>query len=216
MAIVKLDKKSIKKILGNLPDDALNEKLSLFGVGVEKMSKDEVEVEVTPNRPDMLSFQGLYRALNFWSGKRSNLKYKIKKSEKNYKVTIDSSLKNIRPYTACAIVKGIKYDDEKIKEIIDLQEKLHSTLGRNRKKLAIGIYPLEKITLPIKFTAMKPEEIKFIPLEMDKELHAQVAEALQNTYIKALDLYKEKIGKDRVKEIAVLGRQKVIQEKEKK
>ena len=76
----------------------------------------------------------------------------------------------MRPYTACAIVKNLKFDDEKIKEVIDIQEKIHSTLGRNRKKIAIGIYPLEKITLPIKFEARKPQDIKFQPLESDKEM----------------------------------------------
>src|SRR3989344_6607223 len=57
-------------------------------------------------------------------------------------------------------------------EKIDLQEKLHSTIGRNRKKVAIGIYPLEKITLPIAYKAEKPEKIKFIPLDYNKEISA--------------------------------------------
>ncbi|MEM4245332.1 MAG: phenylalanine--tRNA ligase subunit beta, partial [Candidatus Nanoarchaeia archaeon] len=35
----------------------------------------------------------------------------------------------------------------------------------NRKKVAIGIYPFEKIKTPIRFIALKPEEIKFQPLE---------------------------------------------------
>ena len=65
------------------------------------------------------------------------------------------------------------FDDEKIKEIIDIQEKLHATLGRKRKKAAIGIYPLEKIKLPIKFEAKKPEDIKFIPLEASKEMNGR-------------------------------------------
>jgi phenylalanyl-tRNA synthetase beta chain len=55
--------------------------------------------------------------------------------------------------------------------MIDIQEKIHSTLGRNRKKIAIGIYPLEKIKLPIKFEARNPKDIKFQPLEMDRELN---------------------------------------------
>jgi len=78
-------------------------------------------------------------------------------------------VKNIRPFTACAIVKDLKFDDDKIKEIIDIQEKLHATVGRKRKKLAIGIYPLEKIKLPITFKALEPDKIKFIPLEMNRE-----------------------------------------------
>ena len=43
-------------------------------------------------------------------------------------------------------------------------------MERKRKKLAIGIYPLEKIKLPITFKAIEPDQIKFIPLESDKEL----------------------------------------------
>ena len=39
------------------------------------------------------------------------------------------------------------------KEVVDIQEKLHITYGRNRKKVAIGIYPFEKIKNPIRFLA---------------------------------------------------------------
>jgi len=70
----------------------------------------------------------------------------------------------------CAIVKNIHFDNDKIKEVIDLQEKLHTTLGRNRKKVAVGIYPLEKITLPITYKALPPEKIKFTPLESKREM----------------------------------------------
>jgi phenylalanyl-tRNA synthetase beta chain len=73
-----------------------------------------------------------------------------------------------------------------------LQEKLHATIGRNRKKAAIGIYPLEKITLPITYEARKPADIKFIPLEFEKELNA--AQILQQhpagrEYAKLLENY---------------------------
>ena len=78
----------------------------------------------------------------------------------------------MRPFTACAVVKNLKLNDERIKQIIQLQEKLHITFGRNRKKIAIGIYPLEKIKFPIKYLALKPEKIKFIPLDENKEMDA--------------------------------------------
>ena len=83
---------------------------------------------------------------------------------------VDKSLKDIRPYTACAIVKGLKFNDEKIKEIIEVQEKMHLTMGRKRKKLAIGIYPLEKIKLPITYKALEPDKIRFVPLESEREM----------------------------------------------
>ena len=170
MANVKFPRSEIEK---ELKLNKINiEKISLLGTPLEYIDDNEIEIEIFPNRPDMLSMQGWLRAFKTFIGKEKGLKkYKVNSPEKNYKVVVDKSVKSIRPYTACAIVKGIKFDDEKIKEIIDLQEKLHNTVGRNRKKLAIGIYPLEKIKLPIKYEARKPEDISFMPLEMDREMN---------------------------------------------
>ena len=119
----------------------------------------------------MLSYQGFKRSFLLYLGNQKKIsKYSLRKPEKDYRIIIESSVKNIRPFTACAIVKKLSFDDAKIKEIIEIQEKLHSTLGRNRKKAAIGIYPLEKITLPITYKALDPEKIKFIPLEAEREM----------------------------------------------
>jgi len=169
MAVVNLKKEELKKIIGNLSDEEIDYKLNMFSIGVENITEEEVIVEIAPNRPDMLSVQGIYRALRNYLGEKIK-QYIVNKPLKNYDVKIDPSLKSIRPYTVCAIIKNLQFNDEKIKEIIDIQEKLHSTFGRDRKKIAIGIYPLEKIELPITFKAEEPEKIKFIPLEMDKEL----------------------------------------------
>ncbi|OGJ15407.1 phenylalanine--tRNA ligase subunit beta [Candidatus Pacearchaeota archaeon RBG_13_36_9] len=169
MAVVNLNKAELKKVIGELSDEEIDYKLNMFGIGVENITKEEVSVEIAPNRPDMLSVQGIYRALRNYSGQKVK-QYTVNKPLKNHDVKVDSSLKSIRPYTMCAIVKNLQFNDEKIKEIIDVQEKLHSTFGRDRKKIAIGIYPLEKIELPITFKAENPEDIKFIPLEMDKEM----------------------------------------------
>src|SRR3989344_3892455 len=82
------------------------------------------------------------------------------------------SVEGIRPYTACAIVKGLQFDEETLKQIIQIQEKLHVTYGRKRKKAAIGIYPMEKITFPITYKADLPQQIKFKPLEAHAEMTA--------------------------------------------
>jgi len=172
MAIVSIPKKEIEKIAKI--NESLIEKINLMGTPVETVKDNEIEIEVLPNRPDLLSSQGFLRAFSSYMGKEAGLKkYQVNAPEKDFKVKIDSSLKSIRPFTACAIVKNLKFDDEKIKEIIDLQEKIHSSLGRSRKKIAIGIYPLEKIKLPIRFEARKPEDIKFIPLETNREMNGR-------------------------------------------
>jgi phenylalanyl-tRNA synthetase beta chain len=170
MAVVTFNKKQFEKDIGLL-DEKMKSRIAMFGTPLEKADGDEMNIEVFPNRPDLLSYQGFKRSFLAFLDKKPGLQqYKINKPEENYRVIIDSSVKDIRPYTACAIVRGLNLDEEKIKEIIDMQERLHLTMGRKRKKAAIGIYPLEKILLPITFKAVEPDKVRFIPLEMDKEL----------------------------------------------
>ncbi|MEM4230566.1 MAG: phenylalanine--tRNA ligase subunit beta [Candidatus Pacearchaeota archaeon] len=170
MTTIKIPKKEFEKQIKITKE--IEEKIPMMGVSLESINDSEIELEIFPNRPDLLSLQGFLRAFKAFLGKEKGLKkYKLNKPEKNFEVIIDKSVENIRPFTACAIVKGLKFDNEKIKEVIDIQEKIHATLGRNRKKIAIGIYPLEKINLPIKFEARDPKEIKFVPLEMSHELN---------------------------------------------
>ena len=170
MANIKFSRKIFEKEIGKL-DEKMQERIAMFGTPLESFDDNEIELEIFPNRPDMLSYQGFKRSFLAFLGKKTGLaKYKINKPEKNYQVIIDSSVKNIRPWTACAIVKNLRFDDEKIKELVEIQEKLHITLGRKRKKFAIGIYPLEKIKLPITFKALEPDKIKFMPLESERKM----------------------------------------------
>jgi phenylalanyl-tRNA synthetase beta chain len=170
MASVKFNRKIFEREIGKLTEE-MQQKIALFGTTVESLDSNEVELDVTPDRPDLLSYYGFRRGFLGYLGKKIGLKkYKLNKPEKDYEVKVDSSVKEVRPFTACAIVRGLKFDDDKIKDIIELQEKLHTTIGRRRKKLAIGIYPLEKIKLPIHYKAMEPDKIKFIPLESQREM----------------------------------------------
>lgn len=174
MANVKFPRKEFESQLGRPISPELEERIHLFGTPVESLSETEIELEIFPNRPDLLSMQGFLRSFKSFLGEKKSLglkKYKINKPEKDFKVKISPSVKSVRPYTVCAIIKGLKFSDTSIKEIIDLQEKLHGTIGRKRKKVAIGIYPLEKIKLPIKYEAIDPKKISFVPLESDREMN---------------------------------------------
>ena len=172
MPTITLNKINIANLLKRkLKDVELVNAINMLGPSVENMEGDELSVEVPPNRPDLLSEQGMARALSSFLGIKPGLKkYSVKKS--NQKVIVEDAVASVRPFTACAIVKGLKCTDERIKDIIKIQEKLHITYGRKRKKCAIGIYPLEHIKLPIRFTAKKPEDIVFAPLDLNKELNA--------------------------------------------
>jgi phenylalanyl-tRNA synthetase beta chain len=171
MPTIHINKKVFEKLVGKkLPEKKLMDRISYLGTDLDEVGEEEIVVEIFPNRPDMLSVQGFSRAFSSFIGVKKGLcKFPVKKS--THKVIVESSVKKYRPYTACAIVKNLSFDDEKIKEIVQLQEKLHVTYGRHRKKAAIGIYPFEKIKTPIRFMALKPKEISFIPLESSKEMN---------------------------------------------
>src|SRR3989344_1330534 len=121
MPTITLSKKILEREIGKINLEKLKERITMLGTDLESIEGDNIIVEVFPNRPDMLSEQGFARALASFIGKKTGLReYKVKAS--NERVIVDKSVRGIRDYTACAIVKNLKFDDEKIKEIIDIQD----------------------------------------------------------------------------------------------
>ena len=171
MSTIIINKTEFFKLLGKkLSDKEIEEKISMMGVSVEDIRENEFDLEVFPNRPDLLSTYGLARFVSVFLGISKKLKsYNAKKSD--YIINVENPIAEW-PYTATAVVKGLKLNNEKIKEIINIQEKLSTTLLRNRKKGGIGIYPLDKIKFPVKFTAAFPDKINYKPLECNKILSA--------------------------------------------
>ena len=53
---------------------------------------------------------------------------------------------------------------------MDLQDKLHHGLGKQRVLVSMGTHDLDKIQGPFEFTAEPVSELKFIPLNLDKEM----------------------------------------------
>lgn len=171
MAKVRYIRKDLEKEL-KLNDKTLR-KMGLFGTTVENMTDEEIELEIPANRPDLLSSKGFVRAFKAFENKEVGIKIYKYKFHKDYKVTVDKSVKEIWPYTACAVVKNLKMTQEEIKELITLQEKLSATLGRNRKKAGLGVYPLDEVQFPISYEARKPKDIEFQPLGSPKSMTAE-------------------------------------------
>jgi len=82
MPTVNLNKNVFEKLVGKkLPLDKLKDRISMLGTDLEKIEGDTIEVEVFPNRPDMLSEQGFARAFSSFIGVKKGLRdFKIKKS----------------------------------------------------------------------------------------------------------------------------------------
>jgi phenylalanyl-tRNA synthetase beta chain len=172
MPTITINRQVFENYVGRkLPLEKLKDRISYLGTDLEEVNDKEIVVEIFPDRPDMLSVQGFARAFGSFIGAKPGLRnYRVEHS--NEKMIVDKSVAEVRPFTACAIVKGMKFDDEKIKEVVDMQEKLHITYGRHRKKVAVGIYPSEKIKYPITFRAERPEDIVFQPLEFPDRIDA--------------------------------------------
>jgi len=136
---------------------------------IDGVEGDLLKVEIKDsNRPDLWSAEGISRELKGRLTKERGLpKYKIEKS--NVVVEVDKKVSNVRPLTVCAVVKNVRINDVMLSQLIQLQEKVAGTLGRNRKEVAIGIYDLSRIKSPIKYTTAGLEK-RFAPLDFDEEM----------------------------------------------
>ena len=156
----------------DLTVDELEEELAQLGTDVEAIDDETTKVEIFPNRPDLLSSHGLLRNLRGLLDEETGLKeYPVHDSE--YTVSVSEAVRDVRGRTACAVIKGLSLDQDDLDELIALQEKLHVTYGRERAKCAIGLYPLDKLSFPITYTALKPDNIAFTPLGSKTEQSAE-------------------------------------------
>ena len=164
MPVVTFDYNDFKKILGyDISKKDLIEKLPMIGADLDRVNDDEISIEFFPNRPDLASVEGIARASRAFFDFETGLKqYKTNKS--NVEVYIDSSVKKVRPYIKTALVKNVEMTEQLISSLMELQEKLHLGLGRNRKKVAIGVHNFEAVEPPFTYKAVDPDLVEFVPL----------------------------------------------------
>jgi len=150
----------------DLPKQVLREKLPMLGADLKSAdeSSDEMSFEFFPNRADLYSVEGIARALRAFLGNEPGLRtYAV--GESSVELNVDPSVKEVRPFIWSALVMGNEINDALIRSMMDLQEKLHLTVGRNRRKVAIGIHDYSKVKGPFTYKAVLPDEVSFIPLQ---------------------------------------------------
>jgi phenylalanyl-tRNA synthetase beta chain len=141
----------------------------MIGGDFDKIEGDELSIEFFPNRPDLTSVEGVARASRAFFGFETGIKkYDVLKSD--ISLNVDSSVKKVRPFVTTALIKNVTMTDELIASLMDLQEKLHFGLGRNRKKVAIGVHNFEPVTPPFTYKAVDPDSVQFIPLAKDDSM----------------------------------------------
>jgi len=142
--------------------------LTMLGFPTEKIeASGELNVEVTPNRPDALSVEGIARALSCYL-KCEPVRYTI--GDSGVELAVDASVTAVRPYFGGAVVKGVDFTDSALRSIMQLQEKLHETLGRKRRKVAIGIHDIDRVRAPFRYFACGREDVSFVPLESTEKM----------------------------------------------
>mgnify|MGYP001558218295 CR=1 FL=1 len=153
-----------KLSLGELKDSIL------FAKGeIESVDGDLLKIDIKDtNRPDLWSAEGIAREIKGRLGFTGCPKYSVNKS--SIVVKVDKKAKNVRPYSVCAVARNVKLNKDALSQLIQLQEKVDKTFGRNRKEVSSGYYDLDKIKSPIRFSTTRPDGVKFVPLEFKEEL----------------------------------------------
>ncbi|KCZ80903.1 phenylalanine-tRNA ligase, beta subunit [Anncaliia algerae PRA339] len=134
----------------------------LFDFGLETEETPEgLKIDCPANRYDLLTPKGLLSSLDCFLNCREYEEIKINQS--NYQINAEST---IRPVISGAVIhftEEICYN-----ELINYQEKLHDTIGRDRKLLALGIHDYFKVSFPLTYKDVNINDFKFNPLNCEE------------------------------------------------
>ncbi len=172
MPVITFSRSDLANLMGeDISIDTLRERLPMIGADLKSAEdgNDELVFEFFPDRPDLYSVEGIARAFKAFLDIEPGLReYKVDKSD--VRVIVDPSVNDVRPYIWSAIVEDVTFDDPLIRSMMDLQEKLHLTVGRDRKKVAIGIHDISAVEPPFTYKAVLPDEVSFFPLQGTREM----------------------------------------------
>ncbi len=170
MAIVSFPLKEMEALIGRkLSKEDLEERIPMIGVTFEGVENGNVRFDIFPDRIDMFSIENFAREIRKFFGIEKGLtRFKVLKSKVSF--IIDESVRHVRPFLGSALIKNVKLTNEQIALLMQLQEKLHETLGRKRRKVAIGLHDASKVEPPFIYKAVDPKSVKFVPLDKNEEM----------------------------------------------
>ncbi|KAK9860370.1 hypothetical protein WJX84_003650 [Apatococcus fuscideae] len=144
--------------------------------GETSCSSEEVlyKIDIPANRYDMLCLEGIARALNIFRGHIHNVQYTLglPPGQKPLRMVVKPETALVRPFVACAVLRGITLDPVRYTSFLDLQDKLHQNLCRQRSLVAIGTHDLSTLQAPFTYEARPPADITFVPLKQQQEFSA--------------------------------------------
>ena len=152
--------------------DEFVDRITMMGSGPEGVQGDVLTFDIFPNRPDLYSVEGIARGLRGFLSLEVGLST-YAASPSGIDFVVDPSVAAVRPHGVGGVVRGVDLEDRLLRSLVDLQEKLHLTLGRRRRKVAIGIHDLDKVRPPFAFRGVPPRSLRFVPLGMAEEMDLQ-------------------------------------------
>jgi len=170
MPVVTFDYHEFLDLLGyDISKEELLDRLPMIGGDLDRVEGDEISIEFFPNRPDLSSVEGIARASRAFFGFKPGLTmYPVE--ETDIVMNVEPSVKQVRPYVACALITNVAMSDELISSLMGLQERLHLGIGRNRRRVAIGVHNYDAVQPPFTYKAVDPDAVQFIPLAKDEPM----------------------------------------------
>ena len=169
MPVITFKYQDLKDLGIDMKKDELIDTLPMMSSDIEDFDDEEIKVEFFPNRPDNLSVEGVARSFKGFIGQEIGFPdYKVEESGEY--VTVDKDVAAIRPFIGFAKIDNVDFTGDKLKYCMDFQENLHWVIGRDRKKVAIGIHNADVVEGPFKYIATPKDANAFVPLEKDTEM----------------------------------------------
>lgn len=143
-----------------------------FDYGLEAtLFEHTLDVEVTAERPDLLSAEGFTRAINIYNGAVRDVPAQLAFSGR--RVTVEPSVQSLRPHLAALVVENANLEAGGLEVLVQFQEKVTQTFGRQRKKIAIGVYDLDQISGDLTYTSVSSGQLQFMPLNVSELMTAR-------------------------------------------
>ncbi|KAI9796945.1 MAG: phenylalanine--tRNA ligase subunit beta [Piccolia ochrophora] len=138
-----------------------------------KQEPPQLKIEIPANRYDMLCFEGISLMLRIFRQQTKCPNYRLKAPANGefQTMTIHPDTAKVRPYVSCAVLRNIKFTQERYDSFIALQDKLHQNLARQRTLASIGTHDLDTLRGPFTYEALPPEQIRFRPLNQSREMN---------------------------------------------
>ena len=167
--------RSLMEDLGYEHDiEQVNEELPLLGTDIDACTDEQLDIEIFPDRPDLLSGETLaYAMANFLHGAPASPDLSVQPS--GITMTVDAELATVRPVIYGALVRNVAVPDDEeeveafIKGLMDHQEKLHFALGRGRQRASIGVHDFSTLAPPFRVVTVNGAH-EFVPLAYDQAM----------------------------------------------